>query len=447
MKKNLPIIVRIICVMFLVFVIQLAVVGSVHAEDNSWTQSGSDGFGNANNSHMHTFAQFKAELYTGTDNEIDGAELYKTSDGKKWTKIVGIDSVGMSPGFNDRSNKEIHFIIEYKSYLYASTYNPCNGTEIWRSKDGIKWDRIVDAGFGNDSNIDIQSMAILGNDLYAGTWNENGAEIYKTSDGTNWQKSAENGFGDKNNKIMISMATYNNYLYAGTRSWGIAGAIWRTNDGKNWEAVNTDGFGDKNNRSVDALTVFQDTLYASEYNTNGLEIYSTLDGTNWSKIVGSGLSSTNLSGFGAKDNISIFSLYAYDDKIFYAGTYNEKGAEIWSSVDGKVWNKMVGVGLNDSLSAGFNDSNNIAIDAFYKFDNYLYAGTDSSYYDEKTGKYLSKTGFEIWKEKLYDKPISDFGLKLDIVQNKYLWVTIIVLVLIAIIATLLFRHKKKQQMY
>jgi hypothetical protein len=242
------------------------------------------------------------------------------------------------------------------------------------------------------------------------------------------------------------MINFNNSIYAGTSSWGVAGAIWRTSDGRNWEKVNTDGFGSTNNRSVDAFGILNNMLYASEYNNNGLEIYSTQDGLNWSKVVGSGLNNANSPGFGNSNNISVSSFYTLD-KILYAGTYNEKGCEIWSLTDGKNWTKMVGQGLTGSNASGFGDVNNNAIDVFGKFNNYLYAGTDSSYYDEAKGLYLSKTGFEVWREKIYDKAAIDPISKLNISQNKYLWIAIIVLVVVAIILALFFWRKRKNEMY
>lgn len=435
------------CILLLIilqlFVITPSYANTTQSSGNSWAQSGTDGFGDSNNSHIHSLTSFQSQFYTGTDNEVTGAELYRTLDGINWIQIVGPNKdAKVSSGFGDKNNEEIHYIIEYNSYLYATTYNPENGAEIWRSKDGIKWDKVVSGGFGNKNNIDVQSMAILGSDLYAGTWNQQGAEVYKTSDGINWTKSAENGFGDNNNRIIISMINFNNYIYAGTRSWGAAGAIWRTNNGNNWEKVNTDGFGDSNNRSVDAFGVYQNQLYTAEYNTNGVEIYSTSDAIKWSKVVGNGLTGTNLSGFGNKENISIFSFYTYDDKTLYAGTYNEKGCEIWTSTDGKNWNKIVGQGLTGTNLPGFGDNNNIAIDVFNKFDNYLYAGTDSSYYDESKGLYLSKTGFEVWKHKLYDKSVKQ-AQKNNIVHDNYIWI-ILIMIVILVIVVLIICSKKQQ---
>lgn len=448
MKKNLFVIVSVALIFVLTLITQLFTPKFSHAVDNTWMQVESDGFGTPNNSHIHSLTIFQSQLYIGTDNEIDGAELFRTSNGTNWTKIIGTGLEGNhGPGFGNKENFEIHAISEFNSYLYAGVYNPTSGAEIWRSADGQNWEKIVgkdlsgtnNSGFGNKENIDIQSMIIFNSKLYAGTWNNYGAEVWESENGRDWKKSTGNGFGDNDNQIVITLAVFNQNLYAGTSKYDKPAEIWRTADGGKWEQVNTEGFGDASNRSIDTLVVFLGKLYAGITNYYGAEIYNTENGNNWSKIVGSGLDGNNNAGFGNNNNRGIWTLYS-SDNILYAGTFNENGTEIWTTKNGADWNKIVGKDLAGTSSSGFRDANNWAIYAFCKFDNYLYAGTDSSYYDKNTDKYLSKTGFEMWREKLYDKPVPSVPPSTE--RFYIIWI-IIGAVAIILITVLVLRYKKK----
>ncbi len=58
-------------------------------------------------------------------------------DGSTWTETI-------DPGFNNKNNYAIVAMPEYNGYFYAMTRKEIEGAEIWRSPDGKKttWEQV-----------------------------------------------------------------------------------------------------------------------------------------------------------------------------------------------------------------------------------------------------------------------------------------------------------------
>jgi flagellin len=114
-------------------------------------------------------------------------------------------------------------------------------------------------------------MAEFNNRIYASTvsyTDTHGTEIWRSSSGDSgsWSQVVNDGFdGDSDNAIAVSLEVFNGYMYAGTDNRNSGTEVWSTPDGTNWSKVNTDGFGDQYNWSV-TLEEFNGYLYAGTYN-------------------------------------------------------------------------------------------------------------------------------------------------------------------------------------
>ncbi len=312
-------------------------------------------------------------------------------DGVNWEQSVGNDSENatIDTGFGNSNNMELTMLIPYKpisenkTYLYAGTFNPRDGLEIWRNDNPIKgpWEPLIhqdgegdlSSGFGNPNNHAAYSAAILNDWLYIGTMNwREGCEIWRT-DGDIWQKiigegcSISNGFGDDNIgferdiyawEMLVYEDTFSNqsHLYVGT--FNIAGCeFWRTSDGENWtcligdEGILRRGFNmfgtpiRTHNYGIRRIEVFKGALYLGTASvppfgvkTNGknrilsnvfLESIGSgcsiwrFDGLSFEKIIGRKLSRdiNKHSGFGDWTNAYIWSFREFDGRLF-AGTWN-----------------------------------------------------------------------------------------------------------------------------
>ena len=113
-----------------------------HTSDGTtWTQVSAVGFTDPNhqfdplNQFIHEFTIFDGELYVGTEDDIDGGEIWRTSDGKHWT-------LANVPRFGTGRQQRMRSFFEFGGYLYATAENDCvvhdfsgcqqRGYEMWR---------------------------------------------------------------------------------------------------------------------------------------------------------------------------------------------------------------------------------------------------------------------------------------------------------------------------
>jgi hypothetical protein len=141
------------------------------SDGTTWIQSGTDGFGNLDNSDISGMAVFDGDLYAGTFNKVEGAQVWRTSDGTSWTEVAG-------DGFGDPNNTIIHQLTVFNGELYAGTENDAEGGEIWRTSDGTDWSLANLPGFGTGEQMRIRSFFAFGGYLYANGENDCDADDY-----------------------------------------------------------------------------------------------------------------------------------------------------------------------------------------------------------------------------------------------------------------------------
>lgn len=298
-------------------------------EGNQWTAIMTDGFGNPNNFGIDHLFVFKGKLYAGTINGVEGGEIWRSSDGSAWERVV-------AGGFGTQTNGEVFRLFEFKDQLYASavSYDPAHGFELWRTTTGNpdEWTRVVDNGFGNPNNATIGMTMQFKDHLYAGAYSFGlGDEIWRTKDGVDWQR-VDTGISKPTSWAVSGMVEYKGYLYISTfEAWPDPGTIGdqvfrcRICDGSDWKKVVDNGFGNSNSSNISTLIVLQKKLYFVPGNSaTGLEVWRTSSGANW-KQVGFG-------GFGNPNNQYPYfshSSIVYNDHL-YIGTFNAvDGGQVW----------------------------------------------------------------------------------------------------------------------
>jgi len=307
---------------------------------DSWSQLVGDnteadlpiGFGDTRNLAASVIKEFKGKLYVGTwSSPLEGCELWRY-DGINWEQVVGKNAL-VKGGFNDSYNIAVWCIEEFNEYLYVGTmnwgYTDNGGCQVWRSKDGIHWSRVVDRGFRDflpDSEQNVHntyawSIMAFKDQLYIGTFNTNsvfgfensGCQLFRTLDGMNWEKvdcPGGDGFGEPENYGIRSMAVYHGELYVASAT---------------------------------------DAYQPNGPNVQGCEIWK-YDGETWTEIIGDGTSNVNeKDGFGTKWNKYIWSIVVSSDDKLWVGTLNmqirvigenTKGCEVWC-FNGTNWAPMV----------------------------------------------------------------------------------------------------------
>jgi len=196
-----------------------------------WAQVVSNGFGDADNEAAIAKEVFSGNLYVGTFNLDSGAEVWRSSTGNSgdWTQVN-------DDGFGEGADNGgvISFAV-FNGALYASTTNCNTGGQVWRTSNGAIWTKVVNAGFGDINNCSIGALTVFEGNLYATTYNhpwndsQTGIEVWRTEDSTTWTQINPDGFGDNNTKAGFAVAVFDNHLYFGTWNRASGGKIWLLN--------------------------------------------------------------------------------------------------------------------------------------------------------------------------------------------------------------------------
>ncbi len=195
----------------------------------SWTQVNEDGFGNTPsgyNRSVESMAVFDGSLYAGTWNDDDGCQVWRYDDGgANWTQ-VNEDGFGQGPfaGLSVALAMEV-----FDGQLYVGTRNDDDGAEVWRYDGGVNWSQVSSNGFGNVNNKAIWDLTEYNGSLYAGTMNMgNGCQVWRYDGGANWTQVNESGFGNVKNSMVTSMTVSDGQLCAGTDNKTDNSQVWCT---------------------------------------------------------------------------------------------------------------------------------------------------------------------------------------------------------------------------
>ena len=298
-----------------------------------WRQSNASGFGNSNNGAISTLDAFGSYLYAGTWNDNDGAQVWRTADGRTWSPFTPSWPAG---------DVEVSDAQPFGSHLYAGVGNEANGGEIWRT-DGATWEPVATGGLGEKNNYNFAALAVFAGKLYAATGNfVTGVEMWRTSTGNSgsWTKVNTDGFGGGGSWTNVSMDDFGGYLYVGiSRKVGADGAraeLWRTNTGNSgsWTKVFDDGLGQAGNTDVAAMAEFGGQFYIGLRNlATGGQVWRSTNGTTFTPVFTDGLGKTA--------NRGAYGLFALDDHLFVTLANFATGAEIWATPDGATWHPMM----------------------------------------------------------------------------------------------------------
>ncbi|MCA9347006.1 fibronectin type III domain-containing protein [Candidatus Saccharibacteria bacterium] len=242
----------------------------------------------------------------------------------------------------DKGDYQLYFDNETGKLTYeladsnATTWSQVAGDDINGS-----WDR--------DGNLTIESVNIIGTNLYVGLGSGTGdAEVWRWN-GTSWTQIGGDGLNNcwptNTFETVSSMANDGTNLYVGLGSGAGDGEVWMWN-GTTWTKLGGDAINGSWQVSafeyVFSLNYFGGTLYAGlGASANDAEVWSW-NGTSWTKIGGDSLNS------GWTTNYETVASLSNDGTNLYAGLSATAGdAEVWSW-NGTSWTKIGGDAVNSS---------------------------------------------------------------------------------------------------
>jgi hypothetical protein len=334
--------------------------------------------------NVTSLAVFNGNLFAGTTSwlsavPIDSA-VYRSKDGKNWSKV--------SPyGFgNPLINNIIYAMVVFQDKLYVGTGGGDAGdlAQLWRTSNGVTWERVDTTSFGNPTNAVVNRLIVYKGKLFAAVFNtEMGIQLYRSASGNagSWVK-ATTVFDDPmySYQILSSAISFNDTLYVAVEGGGGVG-VWRSKTGSTWEKVTPDGLEVIGEFGAGGFSIYKDQLFwGIENDAIGGQILRSQDGKHWSKVMEG--------GFGDINNVKISNFMPIGGDL-YAFTSNwVSGTEVWRSSDLKNWTQANQDGfdmtcqLGDQMDCNWSTPNDFAT---VIFNGGLYAGN------------WNWNGGEIWK--------------------------------------------------
>jgi hypothetical protein len=338
-----------------------------------WRQANINGFGDRQNTQPMRLAVHNGYLYASTSNYTNGTEVWRAGVDHVWTQVS-------LNGFGVISNTQSFVQKPIDGYLYVGTTNEAEGAELWRCAvcDGTDWSMIAEGGFNDKNNVILQQVLVFSNTLYAELDNHTtGVEIWSsiTGDAGSWTQTNQDGFGNPLNSGGWAAELYNGYLYIATcqtdeTSWmpgGFLGTeVWRTNNGAAWEEVTPTDITGNSNAGWD-LEAMNDQLYFSTGSEAGTQIRqcTLCDGSDWELLTEA--------DFGSRAFGSV--LFGYRDNLYAVNSNNwmlgQLGLEVWVSTDGSVWTRIASDGF------GKLDNTGIGAEMIVKLNGNLFVGAQN----------------------------------------------------------------------
>ena len=356
----------------------------------AWTKIGGDTVNTSWDSSsyevVYSLADDGTNIYAGLGNTAGDNEVWRYN-GTAWTKIGG-DAI--NSGFTN-THTHVNSMVYAGSTLYAGLTSATNNAEIW-SWNGSAWTRMgggyVNKSWGFLNLQDVESMAVSGDYLYAGTGNATAgnAQVWRF-DGSTWQivgGQGVNGSWPVNTyEAVMSMTSMGGNLYAGLGTGAGDGEVWRFN-GTTWTQIGGDSLNSgwtTNYDEVYSLVSMGGSVYAGLGNTATEAEVWKWNGSVWSKVGGDGLNSSWNTTY---ERVSSMAVYG---GVLYAGIGNTvTDAEVWRFNGTNAWTKIGGDGVSSSWNTNYEQ-----IESLIAYNGKLYAGLGNSTGDAEVWEYNGST--------------------------------------------------------
>lgn len=380
-----------------------------------WEQVNTDGFSYQQNRGIWALEVFGDQLYAGTSNYDDGAEVWRAArpstdpeaacceiatvgvemQGAGWLQAQ-TDAGTLSPihapnaGIYDipiKAEGDYNLAIEYMvgnqawtqpitvvaqvdGALQISHGDPAPRMGMLSPTEA--WTQVATDGVNDTDNTALTAMTAFNGYLYASTCNgTDGASIVRSPDGQTWGPVVSGGFGNANNWCVYGIVGYNACLYVGIRNDTGQAKLYKSCSGDpgTWLEVANSGLGAQQTAYWSLLNynalLWAGCSVAGNVDTAELWTFNTGDVPNRENIPGFDV---DMDGNGEGDNAGIYVMSEFQGNL-YIGTKNfATGAEVWRrDISTGNWTRVV--------QNGFDDACNTIIYAMEVYNDVLYVGT------------------------------------------------------------------------
>jgi hypothetical protein len=254
-------------------------------------------FGNPNreqNDHVDSIAVFGNFLYVSTANRGVsqwGVNLYRSPSGERGTWQNVLERQGA--GFGNPANVNFKDMVVFQETLCGGTQNWVDGAQVWCSQDGLTWVQKNLSGFGESAadatNTGIWSSMVFENALYFGVHHRGSSatdasddlgKVFRTfalTENPHWEEVFSSP-GIAGQRVDL-LGVLDGFLYLATQSpQGVL--IYRSPSGNagSWQLVSLPGInGDSANKEVvaDGAVIYDGMLYVAVSNEHGFQLWRT----------------------------------------------------------------------------------------------------------------------------------------------------------------------------
>jgi hypothetical protein len=386
-----------------------------------WSQIGGDGVNSSWADQVFenvlSLEKIGNTLYAGLGSNTGDAEVWScdtTTSCSNWTKIGGD---GVNSSWAVSTFEEVNSMVVMGTDLYVGLGQSSDDARIYKW-DGAAWTWVGGFGVGGPYNAfgsgyeAVYSLTTDGSNLYAGLGNAAGdADVWKLV-GTTWTQiggdATNSSWAAATYESVLSLRFYGGNLYAGTGLSGGDAEVWVYN-GSSWTQIGGDTLNSSWDSSsfegVYSLTDDGTNLYAGLGSSAGDNEVWKWDGINWSQIGGDGVNS------GFTNTHTIVQSLLYTGGTLYAGLQaTANNAEVWS-FNGSSWTLLGGGYVNKSWGFFNLDS----VQTMTESGGYLYAGTGSTVAGNATVWRFDGSSWQIiggqavnssWAAKSYENVVS-----------------------------------------
>jgi hypothetical protein len=374
------------------------------------------------NAYSWTMASFGDHLYVGVYNRLndayseigdisEGAEVWRYKPGP--TVNSGIWEQEIAAGFGNLTNLGVRIMTVYNDELFVGTHNLDQGAELWRrtldtATSPGQWQALSVAGFGDKGNNSVRSMAVFNGKLYLGTANNaSGARLYKFDAGT--QVLSQVGkIGDSNTQanVLSELVVFGDHMWIFT--WGGTAGLsaYRMDRQENIERASDMG-ANISNSGIMSSAILNGKIYVGTVNLfTGAELFvlenpmtpDPRDAT-WKRLGSNVFQPTEK---------YLWRMQAFAGQIFigtwnpYDSTrplqYDKIGGTLYRMDEDERFCQVIGDGR--LIEEGFDQSENYGIRSMAEHHGRLYIGTAQPFKIEPgkdSSNAANREGTEVWE--------------------------------------------------
>jgi len=262
----------------------------------------------------------------------DAAAVWTSPDGLRWDRVNDAGSFEGPGSFGMRAVTQGGPGLVGVGFAGIGTESDA---AVWVSTDGRSWDRVESEVLGGEFAQEMNAIAVDNGTLVAGGWDGGFWAMWTSPDGLIWERDDPEVFSEDYLLVNDVLPSGPGFIAVGEAGAGYgetSAAVWTSEDGSAWSRVPHDEyiFGGPNQQTMTGIVSGDSSLTAVGWDIDGFGIvWTSPDGVTWSRVA-----DTGGNGLGG----GLLSVAVSDGRLFTIGWSGEDSMDtLWASDDGAAW--------------------------------------------------------------------------------------------------------------